>query len=117
MIMSKIKKILLFLLILLIVCTIVSSYYRFVIIQDYLVTYKVNCDPSSASCYIGCSDETCAEPYPYALVERPAQILSKLCPGGKPECLAANTCSPREQQCQTHLCDSGAGNDCFLSEI
>ncbi len=115
--MPKIRHFLLCFIYVLVVITIVSSYYRFVVNRDFLVTYEVACDPLTTSCFRGCGDETCVDTYPYALVERPAYLLTNICPNAQADCLISSTCQPQEQSCHTIFCDSVLGNDCFDSEI
>ncbi len=97
----------------LLIFTMAASYYRFVVLDDYLVSYKMDCDPTVASCYLGCqdliiadiSDCPTADVFYYTKVERYAADLIKLCGENITACPFANTCTNQERSCSISFCD------------
>jgi len=92
--MHHIKKyLLLYTLLPLIILMVASSYYRFMIAQDYTVGYEGYCDPYEQSCFVYCEDEACAEPFYYSWIERHAGTVHAMCGPLVTECEAAYSCA------------------------
>ncbi len=96
----------------LLLLTIATSYYRFVIIEDYAVAYEGECDPYTQTCFVGCEDETCAEEYYYSYVERRATAVSELCGDTIEGCDEANFCGVGENRCSVTFCDPDTDIGC-----
>ena len=82
-----------------------SSYVRFIVQNDYLVSFEGECDPYSESCYEGCEDEECTEVYYYSIIERHASELSNLCGSDISDCDDAFVCQPAVENCSVTYCD------------
>jgi hypothetical protein len=80
------------------------SYYRFLIAEDYRVTYEGACDPVTESCFVGCEDDACSEPYYYALIEKRAANVRAICGADLVDCEHAMTCNPSEEDCGITHC-------------
>lgn len=92
---------------------VVLSYNRFVVKNDYLVSYKVTCDPAIASCFVGCENEKCTEQYYYSLVEKYAPDLYSECGLDITNCEEANFCTTNDSQCSITYCNPNLrGNTC-----
>lgn len=89
----------------LLVLLIASSYYRFVIQRDYLVSYEGDCDPMIQSCYIGCIDDDCMEEYYYSVIERRASEVRLLCGDDVSICDDAYECQAEVEECNIYFCD------------
>lgn len=81
------------------------------VIHDYTVSYEIECDPVSESCFIGCEDEECSKEYFYAKIERYAPDLVKLCGDTIVGCEFANVCTIDESRCFLTFCDTSTGYD------
>lgn len=82
-----------------------ASYYRFIVIDDYLVSYEAACATETESCFIGCDDDACSSEYYYSLIERPASEVFALCGENVLECEAANFCEGGSGTCTVTYCD------------
>jgi hypothetical protein len=92
-----------------------ASYVRFVILYDYTVAYESDCDPLTASCFIGCEDEECTEQYYYKLMSKNAKNLHAQCGSDITDCEAATYCLAEEAlTCQETYCDSENGDECSV---
>jgi len=91
--------------------TVLTSYYRYVIAQDFMVTYEIDCDPTSTYCYIGCEDDDCTEEYFYQEVERYAATLLEFCGEDITDCEASYTCMTNEADCYVTSCNAGDSPD------
>lgn len=90
-----------------------ASYYRFIVKNDYLVSYEAPCDENLNSCFIGCTDETCSETYTYLLVERKANELNKICGNDVSECPLAKSCiKANDNSCRLTYCDETVDTEC-----
>ena len=84
-----------------------GSFYRFVVLRDYYVTYEIDCDPAVESCYVYCEDDECAEPYYYAYMEKYAATVYEQCGPDITECDAAYECLPEDgDDCTVTYCDA-----------
>lgn len=101
------KYILLYTLIPLLILTIASTYYRFAVIHDYVVSYEGECDPYKSSCFVGCEDEECTQKYFYTKIERHASDLVRLCGDNVVGCEFSDICSEGEFQCKIEYCGDG----------
>jgi len=99
------KHILLIFLVLLVILTFSSSYYRFVVTGDYLVSYEGTCDPEISTCYVGCEDDECTTEYYFTVIQREHNSIYNLCGENILECEAANFCQEAETNCSVSFCD------------
>jgi hypothetical protein len=99
------KYLLLYTLLPLIILMALSSYYRFIVTQDYTVGYEGLCDPYTESCYVYCEDEACEEPFYYSWIERNAGELYAECGPLVTECDAAYECPSNTASCDIFFCD------------
>lgn len=90
-----------------------ASFYRFVVINDYLVSFEGECDPYSESCYEACENDKCEKMYYYSIIERNAAETRQLCGTTNVlECDAAYECQPDVEICSITYCDPEIeGND------
>ena len=91
-----------------------SSYLRFIVLQDYMISYEVECDTTVNSCFESCTDSECAEKYHYTKVQKNAANLFKQCGDSIVNCKDANVCLTEEKnQCSIRYCDPKTdGNSC-----
>ncbi len=83
-----------------------ASFYRFVILNDYIVEYEGECDPRFNSCFIGCSDESCTNTYYYSKIKREATELLSKCGNNILECESAESCQEDSgSSCITNYCE------------
>ena len=111
------RYILLYTLIPLLILTIAATYYRFMIINDYIVFYEGECDPYENSCFVGCEDEECNEEYFYTKIERHASGIARLCDDDIVDCEFANMCTHEELQCRIEYCSSDDCDDINVSNM
>lgn len=94
-----------------------ASYYRFIVKNDYLVSYEAPCDENLNSCFIGCTDESCAETYPYLLIERDANELNKICGEDVSNCPLADSCSlVNDKSCRVTYCEVTTDTKCTVTK-
>lgn len=94
-----------------------ASYTRFVINQDYLVSYEGDCDPAaSESCFVYCEDEECTDPFYYSIIERRASVVHELCGEDVSICDEAYWCSEDESECSITFCDPQTDGECITAE-
>lgn len=89
----------------LVLLTASASYFRYMVLHDYLVAYEGECDPATNHCYVGCDNEECSEEYYYAIVTREATEIERLCGIDISDCEAANSCTVAETDCSISFCD------------
>ena len=82
-----------------------SSYYRFMIQTDYMVSYEGPCDESTQNCYADCDDEECTSEYYFSTITRHANDIYALCGNDVLDCEAAESCPPEESTCSITFCD------------
>ncbi len=99
------KYILLYTLIPLLIITVAASYYRFIVLHDYVVAYEIECDPVLQSCFVGCEDDECSAKYHYAIMQRHASDLIELCGVNIVGCDEASICQAGESECAILFCD------------
>ncbi len=87
------------------ILAVVTSFYRFMILGDYEVTYEVECDPYGQSCYVWCEDDVCEEPFYYSYVSRSANDVEQLCGEDITDCELASVCTSTESSCLITYCD------------
>lgn len=90
----------------LIVFAIAASHHRFSIAKDYIVEYEGVCEPETESCFIGCEDDECTEPYYYSIVQKQADDLFAQCGPDISECEAAHSCTESDTDCSVAHCDA-----------
>jgi hypothetical protein len=104
------KKILTYTIIPLIIFTAAVSYYRFVVISDFMVSYEGECDPEIESCFVDCADDECSEEYYYTEITRHHNEIESLCGEDITDCEAANSCQESEE-CEILYCDPETDED------
>jgi hypothetical protein len=97
---------LLFVLLPLCVFVAVAGWYRFMVEADYIVEYEGACDPATESCFIGCEDDECLEPYYYAWIRKPATDVYAACGEDVLGCTEAETCAPSDEECSVTYCSA-----------
>lgn len=98
---------------LLIVLFLGSSYLRFEVLNDYLVSYETDCDPEIDSCFIGCEDNECSEEYYYANIERRAYEIKSICGEDITECDEAYYCPDDSSiECKITYCNPELDDEC-----
>lgn len=83
----------------------ITSYYRFIIKNDYMVVYESKCDPATKLCFIGCEDDACTKEYFYSKVQKYAPDLYKECGKDITDCETASVCLPNDHKCSITYCD------------
>ncbi len=91
--------------ILLMVLLTASAFYRFIIMQDYLVAYEGDCEPSTQSCFVYCEDDECIEPFYYSIIERRAYEVYEKCGADVTLCDDAYICPDNVAECEIIYCD------------
>jgi hypothetical protein len=110
------------------VLALLSAFYRFFILEDYLVKYEIYCDPYEENCYLYCEDEDCNDPwyYKYAITE--ANAVKDACGADITDCRAAELCEENNLSCVIEYCigdddrcetltETDMQNDGFFEEI
>jgi hypothetical protein len=87
----------------------IAIFYRFMVLNDYLVTYEIDCDPQTESCYEGCDNDECTEYYYYAYITREASVVNNLCGADITGCELGGYCQASETNCQIETC---TGTEC-----
>jgi len=89
-----------------------ASYYRFVVLDDYLVSYEGECDPYTQVCFVGCEDDECTSEYYYSLMEKYAPNVFEQCGKDITDCENAYVCLPEDgEKCAITFCDPESGAD------
>jgi len=108
------KNILFYILIPATIMVVFISFHRFIINNDYIVSYEGVCDPMLESCFTGCADDECTEEYYYTNMQKYAADLLKECGEDITDCEEANICLPGDRDCSVIYCDSEIDEDmCF----
>jgi hypothetical protein len=105
------SKILLVALLLLIVGSVGTAYYRYMVVRDYVVEMQTDCDPMSEACFIYVCDpevEECSgnpeeDTWYYKMFRRNAANIP-ICDPSEEGC-EAYVCAEEEQDCEVILCD------------
>jgi hypothetical protein len=105
--MSSRHNVFFYIIALFLVLTASASYYRFIVLGDFMVSYEVDCDPFTEDCFIGCEDNQCTEEYFYSTITRHANEIEALCGNDITDCEAAQHCSANNNRCTRITCDSG----------
>ena len=83
-----------------------AAYFRFIVVQDYIVEFEGVCEPSMQSCFIKCSDDACTSKEYYDKVKKYAANLYTQCGKDITDCADANVCLPQDdQKCSILYCD------------
>jgi len=90
-----------------------ASYYRFLVLHNYLVSYEASCDPEFESCFVLCENEAVEDLalcpgdqlFYYAEIERYGEDLINLCGDSVTDCEAADYCVDWENDCTVSYCD------------
>jgi len=121
--MDKRSKILFLVFFLVLAGSIFLTYYRYMVIRDYVIEAQVGCDPMTESCFVYVCDpengeECTGDPEQdtsyYKLLHRNAKNIP-LCDPEEADCLVA-VCQPEEADCQVTLCDSTSEEDVVCSD-
>ena len=121
--MDKKSKILFLVFFLVLAGSIFLTYYRYMVVRDYIIEAEVSCDPMVESCFVYVCDpesgeECTGDPEQdtsyYKLLHRNAKNIP-LCDPEEADCLAA-VCQPGEADCQVTLCDSTGAEDVTCSD-
>ncbi len=112
-----------YIVIIFIVLSVSASYYRFIITNDYIVSFEGWCDPEYESCFTGSYyDEECDcdVEYTFKIVEKPVSSFTKqlaecdVDPFLDPmECEVVDQCSATESNCSVTYCET----DCFTGNL
>lgn len=99
------------------------TYYRYMIVRDYVIEAQVGCDPMTESCFVYVCDpesgeECTGDPEQdtsyYKLLHRNAKNIP-LCDPTEADCLVA-VCLPGEADCQVTLCDPTSEEENMCSD-
>jgi hypothetical protein len=110
--MGKGSKILLVAFVFLIVLAVSASYYKFVVLRDFVIEAQVDCDPTSESCFVwecdpGIEDECTGieedDTWYYKIAHRNAKNIP-LCNTDDETCLPFTCPDEGEAQCDEILC-------------
>lgn len=106
------SKILFWIFIVLIALSTSASYYRFMMLQDYLVAYEGECDPYTQVCFAGCEDDECTSEYYYSQIEKYAPNVFEQCGKDITDCESAFTCIPDDgEKCSITFCSPDIDGD------
>lgn len=100
-----------YILTLLVVIMVSASYVRFMVNQDYLVSFEGACNPTTENCFTGCEDDECTTQYYYSEVVKYAPDLYRECGPDITDCEAANVCLPDDRKCSVTYCDIEVDGD------
>ncbi len=100
-----------FVLALFIVIVGIISYYRFMVRQDYVVSYQGVCDPVKEKCFINCEDDACIKMDYYSNVLKYAPDLYAECGKDITNCEVASVCLPNDHKCSITYCDPQIDGD------
>ncbi len=95
----------------LLILAISVSFYRFMVIRDYIVSYEGNCDPYTESCFVYCEDDECTEPVYYSTIERQANEIFERCGEDVTLCNDAYECQPDVEICTITFCNPIIDNE------
>ena len=90
------------------VITIIASFYRFIIKNDYLVYYESPCDPNTKSCFESC-DDNCTY---YMKVQKYAPDVFVQCGKDITDCKSASVCLPSDRKCSITYCNPKIDENC-----
>jgi len=94
-----------YILIIAILANVGFSYYRFIIMHDYLVGYEGTCDPKTEKCFTGCTDDACTESYYYSQMRKYEPDLFAECGVDITDCEEASVCLSNDRDCSITYCD------------
>lgn len=86
------------------VVAIVVSFFRFMVVADYVVEYEGECDPITESCFVGCADDECLEEYYYTWIHKNAADVFAQCGPDVTDCEEAGICLPTDTGCSITYC-------------
>jgi hypothetical protein len=106
------SKFLFYLLILLTILLIGTSFVRFMILHDYMVAYEGECNPYTQDCFVGCEDEECSRKYYYSKIQKYAPDVYMQCGEDITDCAEANICLEENgSKCNVTYCDPKIDGD------
>lgn len=122
--MDKKSKIFFLVFFLLIVGSVVVTYWRIMVNRDYIIQAQQECDPALEACFVSVCDSE-GDPECAALPEEEQvsyyKTISKnaknipLCDANNNECPTELSCEPGEEECELILCDESSvpeGEEC-----
>ena len=121
--MDKKSKILFLVFFLVLAGSIFLTYYRYMIVRDYVIEAQVSCDPMTESCFVyvcdpengeECTGDSEQDTSYYKLLHRNAKNIP-LCDPTEADCLVA-VCLPGEADCQVTFCDPTSEEDVVCSD-
>lgn len=110
--MDKKSKILFSLFGILIVLSVSASYYRFIVLHDYIIEAQVDCDPSSERCFVWecdpsiegeCTGNPDEDTWYFKIAHRNAKNIIE-CDSDDKECLPFVCLEEKEESCSETLC-------------
>lgn len=82
------------------------AYFRFMVVQNYMVAYEGTCDPAIHTCFVECQNDECTDKRNFDKVQKYAVDLNAECGKDITDCAAANECLPqRDSVCSITYCD------------
>ena len=120
--MNKKSQILTIVLALLIVGSVVATYYRIFVRHDYQILMEVSYDPTTESCFVyqcdaeteECTGDPEEDTWYYKLLEKSASMMP-VCDAEVEEC-PEPMCAEGEMNCSITYCDLEAGEECSNPE-
>lgn len=95
------------------------SFYRFMVVGNYVVTYEGECDPEAQACFLG-YDADSQENYYYTKIHKYAQDVYAECGPDITDCTDASICLPEDESCTVTYCSPETileGESCSSIEI
>lgn len=111
--MDKKSKILFLVFSVVLVSSVLATYYRYIVMKDYIIEAQVNCDPMVEACFVLVCDpengEECTgnpeeDTSYYKILHRNAKYIP-LCDPQAADCLVAS-CQSAEEDCSVTFCDA-----------
>lgn len=106
------SKTLFWIFVVLVILSVSASYYRFMVLHDYLIAYEGECDPYSQVCFIGCENDECTSEYYYSQIEKYNPNIFEQCGEDITDCEKAYTCLPEDgDKCSITFCNPEVDGD------
>jgi len=111
--MDKKSKILFLVFFIVLAGSVLVTYYRYIVIKDYIIEAQINCDPMAEACFVSVCDpengeECTGNPEEdisyYKILHRNAKYIP-LCDPQAADCPVAS-CQSAEEDCLVTLCDA-----------
>ena len=85
------------------------SFNRFIVNNDYFVSYEGSCDPYAKSCFQVCEDDECT--YSTKVNKYAPDVLAQ-CGKDIADCESASVCLLSDRECSITYCDEWIDEDC-----